>query len=195
MTEQLIADLSTIDKLRVISRTSVMQYKKARKPLPVIARELNVDAVVEGSVARAGERIWVTAKLIRAATEKNLWAGSYERDLRDVLALQSEVAKSIVSEVDITLTPQDEARLASARPVDPEAHRLFLLGRFHANKATEDGLEKPLRLRSGHREKSGLRPGICRSGRSLHGPFEFLRASTRSHAEGENSRSHCVETG
>lgn len=144
MTEQLTADLSSIAKLRVISRTSVMQYKKARKPLSDIARELNVDAVVEGSVVRAGEKVRITARLIRAATEETLWARSYERDLRDVLALQSEVANSIAGEVGITLTSQEQARLASARPVDPEAHRLSLLGRFHANQGTEEGLKKAI---------------------------------------------------
>jgi serine/threonine protein kinase/tetratricopeptide (TPR) repeat protein len=144
MTEQLTGDLSSITTLRVISRTSVMQYKKARKPLPAIARELNVDGVVEGSVVRAGDKVRITARLIRAATEETLWARSYERDLRDVLALQSEVAKSIASEVGIALTSQEQARLAGVRPVDPEAHRLFLLGRFHANQGTEEGLRKAI---------------------------------------------------
>ena len=144
MTEQLTGDLSSIATLRVISRTSVMQYKKARKPLPAIARELSVDGVVEGSVVRAGDKVRITARLIRAATEETLWARSYERDLRDVLALQSEVAKSIAGEVGITLTSQEQVRLAGVRPVDPEAHRLFLLGRFHANQGTEEGLRKAI---------------------------------------------------
>ena len=119
-----------------------MQYKKARKPLSAIARELNVDGVVEGSVVRAGEKVRITARLIRAATEETLWARSYERDLRDVLALQSEVAKSIAGEIGITLTSQEQSRLASARPVNPETHQLVLLGRFHANQGTEEGLRK-----------------------------------------------------
>ncbi len=142
MTDQLTADLSSISTLRVISRTSVMQYKKARKPLPAIAKELNVDAVVEGSVVRVGDKVRITARLIRAGTEETLWAQSYERDLRDVLALQSEVAKSVAGEVDITLTPQEQTRLARARPVNPEAHELSLLGSFHASKGTEEGLRK-----------------------------------------------------
>jgi TolB-like protein/tetratricopeptide (TPR) repeat protein len=145
MTEQLTADLSSITALRVISRTSVMQYKKARKPLSDIARELNVDAVIEGSVVRVGDSVRITAKLIRAATEDTLWARSYERDLRDVLGLQKEVARSIASEVDITLTPHEQTRLAGARPVDPEVHRLVLLGRFHLNNnLTEESLKKAL---------------------------------------------------
>ena len=142
MTDQLIADLSKIGTLRVISRTSVMQYKNGRKPLPAIAQELNVDAVVEGSVMLAGDKVRITAKLIRAASEKHLWGQSYERDVRDVLTLQSEVARSIASEVDIVLTPQEQARLASTRSVDPEAQQQVLLGRFHANKGTEEGLRK-----------------------------------------------------
>jgi serine/threonine protein kinase/tetratricopeptide (TPR) repeat protein len=144
MTEQLITDLAKISGLRVISRTSVMQYRKARKPLPEIARELKVDAIIEGAVARAGDKVRVTAKLIRGATEQSLWAQSYERDLRDVLALQSDVARSIANQVDITLTPQEQQRLASARPVNPEAHQQVLIGRFHANKGTEDGLRKAI---------------------------------------------------
>jgi eukaryotic-like serine/threonine-protein kinase len=142
MTEQLTADLSAISTLRVISRTSVMQFKKARKPLSEIARELNVDAVIEGSVVRVGEQVRITAKLIRAATEDTLWAQSYERDLRDVLGLQSEVARSIASEVNITLTPQEQVRLATARPVNVEAHQQLLLGRFHLNKGRGEGLNK-----------------------------------------------------
>jgi TolB-like protein/Tfp pilus assembly protein PilF len=142
MTDQLIADVSKIASLRVISRTSVMSYKKAGKPLPAIGRELNVDAIVEGSVVRVGDRVRITAKLIRAATEKHLWGQTYERDVRDVLALQSEVARRIAGEVDITLTPQEQAGLASNRPVDAEQHQQVLLGRFHMNRGTEDGLRK-----------------------------------------------------
>lgn len=130
MTEALIADLARIGALRVISRTSVMQYKNARKPLPEIARELNVDAVVEGSVLWAGDRVRITAQLIEAASDKHLWAQSYERDARDVLALQSEVAKAIAQEVRITLTPQEQVQLARARRVNPEAYEAYLRGMF-----------------------------------------------------------------
>ena len=125
MTEALIADLGQIEALRVISRTSVMQYKGVKKPLPQIARELNVDAVVEGSVLRSGDRVRITAQLIQAATDKHLWAKSYERDLRDVLALQSEVAGAIANEIKIKLTPQEQARLTSSRPVNPEAYEVI----------------------------------------------------------------------
>ncbi len=142
MTEQLIADLATISGLRVISSTSVMHYRKAPKPVPAIARELQVDAIVEGSVVQAGDQVRITAKLIRGVTGEIIWAQSFKRDLRDVLALQREVARTITSKVGITLTLPEQARLASARPVHPEVHRQVLLGRHHAAKATEEGLRK-----------------------------------------------------
>ncbi|MFY9531170.1 MAG: protein kinase [Candidatus Acidiferrales bacterium] len=142
MTEALITDLAKIKALRVISRTSVMQYRGVHKPLPQIARELNVDAVVEGSVVRSGNRMRITAQLIHAATDQHLWAESYERDLRDVLSLQSEVARAIANGIQITLTPQDQARLAHVRTVDPEAYQLYLKGRFYWNKRTETNLKK-----------------------------------------------------
>jgi len=142
MTEALITDLAKIKALRVISRTSVMQYKGVQRPLPQIARELNVDAVVEGSVLRSGKRVRITAQLIHAATDQHLWAESYERDLRDVLSLQSEVARAIANEIQVKLTPQEQARLVSARSIDPEAYQLYLKGRFYWNKRTEAGLKK-----------------------------------------------------
>jgi serine/threonine-protein kinase len=144
MTDELIADLGQIEALRVISRTSVMQYKGVKKPLPQIARELNVDAVIEGSVLRSGDRVRITAQLIQAVTDKHLWAKSYERDLRDVLALQSEVAGAIANEIKIKLTPQEQARLASARPVNPEAYQAYLKGRLFWNKRTVQGLKKAI---------------------------------------------------
>jgi TolB-like protein/Tfp pilus assembly protein PilF/predicted Ser/Thr protein kinase len=131
MTEALIADLAQISALRVISRTSVMQYKGVRKPLPEIARELYVDAVVEGSVQRAGDRVRITAQLIHAPTDKHLWAQSYERDLRDVLALQSEVARTIAAGIKVKLTAQEEDALAASAAVRPEAYEAYLQGKFY----------------------------------------------------------------
>jgi TolB-like protein/Tfp pilus assembly protein PilF len=128
MTEALISEVGQIGALRVISRQSVMRYKGAKTPLPQIARELNVDAVIEGSVLRSGDRVRVTAQLIGAVPERHLWARSYERDLRDVLALQSEVAQAIAREVRVKLTPQEQTRLTTASPVNPEAHQLYLKG-------------------------------------------------------------------
>ncbi len=142
MTEALITDLAQIRSLRVISRTSVMQYKGSRKPLPEVARALHVDAVVEGSVLRSGERVRITAQLIQARTDRHLWAKTYERDLRDVLALQSEVASAIAQEVKVKLTPQEQVRMASSRPVDREAYEAYLKGSYFWNKRTPEGLTK-----------------------------------------------------
>jgi len=144
MTEALIADLGQIEALRVISRTSVMQYKGVKKPLPQIAHELNVDAVIEGSVLRSGDRVRITAQLIQATTDRHLWAQSYERDLRDILALQSEVAQAVANEIKIKVTPQEQLRLGRARPVSPEAHEAYLKGRYYWNLRTEDGMKKSI---------------------------------------------------
>ncbi len=121
VTDALITDLAQIKELRVISRSSVMVYKGANKPLPQIAKELNVDAVVEGSVQRAGDKVRINAELIDASSDRLIWAKSYERDLRDILTLQSAIAKAIVDEVQVKVTPQEQALLAKSRPVDPEA--------------------------------------------------------------------------
>jgi tetratricopeptide (TPR) repeat protein len=121
-----------------------MRYKKTEKPLPQIARELGVDGIVEGSVLRVGDRVRITAQLIQAEQERHLWAESYERDLRDVLALQSEVARAIASEIKAKVTPQEQTRLARARPVNPEAHELYLKGRYSWNKRTPEALKKSL---------------------------------------------------
>ena len=144
MTEALITDLAQIGALRVISRTSAMRYKGSDKPLPEIARELNVDGLVEGSVLRAGDRVRITAQLIHAATDLHIWAKSYERDLSDVLALQSEVARAIAEEVQAKLTPQERARLARTRPVNPAAHEAYLKGRYYWARATEESVRKSI---------------------------------------------------
>jgi TolB-like protein/DNA-binding winged helix-turn-helix (wHTH) protein/Tfp pilus assembly protein PilF len=141
MTESLITELAKIRALRVMSRPSVMQYKGAHKPLPEIARELKVDAVLAGSVVRSGERVRITVQLVHAATDRNLWADSYERDLRDVLALQKEVTRDIVGEIRIKLTPQEQLQFGSVRPVNPEAYDHYLRGRFYLNRQTKDDNE------------------------------------------------------
>lgn len=134
MTETLIAGLAKVSALRVSARTSVLQYQRARKPLADVARELNVDAVVEGSVQRFGERVRITARLIHAPTERQLWGETYQRDLRDALALQSEIAQAVVQQIEIKLTPQEQMRLASTPPVNPTAYDDYLRGRFYANR-------------------------------------------------------------
>jgi serine/threonine protein kinase/tetratricopeptide (TPR) repeat protein len=144
MTEELIASLAQVRALRIISRTSAMRYKGQRKSMAEIARELNVDAVVEGSVRRAGERVKITAQLIDASTDHHLWARSYERDLKDVLALQGEVAQAICDEIKVSVTPQEESRLREARAVDPEAYEAMLKGRHLIETRTEDNLRRGL---------------------------------------------------
>jgi eukaryotic-like serine/threonine-protein kinase len=136
LTDDLIARLASLEALRVISHTSVKQYKNAPKPLPAIAKELNVDAVVEGSVLRAGGRVRITAQLIEAAADRHLWAETYERDHRDILALQNEVTREIARNIKLKLNPADRQRLAVSRQVDPEAHADYLQGRFHWSKRT-----------------------------------------------------------
>jgi serine/threonine-protein kinase len=137
MTDLLITDLSQISALRVISRTTTMQYKGTRKPLPQIARELSVDAVIEGSVLSSDNRVRITAQLIQGATDKHLWAQSYERDARDVLKLQSDVASAIADEIRITVTQRERARLTQAPPVIPAAYEAYLKGRYHWQQGTE----------------------------------------------------------
>jgi TolB-like protein/Tfp pilus assembly protein PilF len=144
MTDELIADLGQISALRVISRTSVMAYKHARKPLPQIARELNVDAVVEGTVLRSGDQVRITAQLIDASSDKHLWSQSYEGELRDTLALQSKVARAIADQIRINLNPQEQAALKSVKVVNPEAYESYLKGRFFWNKRTANGLKVAL---------------------------------------------------
>ena len=144
MTEALIGELSQIRLLRVISRNSVMQYKGQRKPTPQIAKELNVDAVVEGAVLRSGDRLRISAQLVQANPEKNLWARSYDRDQSDVLALQSEVAQAIAEEIQIKLSPQETSRLRAARAVKPDAYKAYLKGRYFWNMRDRDGVTKGL---------------------------------------------------
>ena len=145
MTEQLTANLGQISALRVISRTSAMHYKHTQKTLPEIARELNVDAIVEGSVERAGNQIRITAQLIDAGTDRHLWARTYNRDLQSVLLLQDDVAQAIASEVRINLTPQEQKQLTTARQVNPQAHELYLRGLFDLRKGTQDGIEEAIK--------------------------------------------------
>jgi TolB-like protein/DNA-binding winged helix-turn-helix (wHTH) protein/Tfp pilus assembly protein PilF len=144
MTDELITDLGQLGELRVISRTSIMQYKGVHKPLPQIARELGVDAVVEGTVLRSGDRVRITAKLVQAPLDKHLWAQTYEGDLRDVLGLQNEVAGAVAEQIRIKLTPQQRAVLQGARIVNPQAHEAYLRGHSFAQQGSVDGYERSI---------------------------------------------------
>jgi TolB-like protein/DNA-binding winged helix-turn-helix (wHTH) protein len=142
MTDELITDLAKVGRLRVISHTSVQRYKESKQSLPEIARELGVDAVIEGTVMRSGDRVRITAQLIDARTDQHLWAEEYERDFRDILNLQSEVAREIASQVGVNLTVVERANLDHAPGVDPAAHEAYLRGRFYGDKLTCTGYRR-----------------------------------------------------
>ena len=144
MTDELISDLGQISALRVISRTSVMAYKRTNKPLPQIARELNVDAVVEGTVLHSGDQVRITAQLIEASSDKHLWSQSYEGELRDTLALQNQVARAVADQIRINLNAQERTALKSVRVVNPQAYESYLKGRYFWNKRTADALRVAL---------------------------------------------------
>jgi adenylate cyclase len=144
MTEALIAELGKISALRVISRQSVMRYKGTDKSMPQIAQELGVGAVIEGSVLHSEGRVRITAQLIGTGPERHLWANNYDRDLSDILILLSEVARAIAGEIQVTLTPEEETRLGSTRPVNPEAHEAYLKGRYYWNKRTEEDIKQAI---------------------------------------------------
>ena len=144
MTDELITELAQIGSLRVISRTSVMHYKATSKTAPEIARELQVDAVLEGSVARSGTRMRITAQLIEARADRHLWAGSYEGELKDVLSLQDAVALAVVKQIRLRLSTHEKARLSRAHQVNPEAHEAYLRGLYYWNKRGRAGLDKAI---------------------------------------------------
>jgi len=144
MTDELITDLAQIRKLKVVSKTSIMQYKGTRIPLPQIGRELGVDAVVEGSVLRSGDRVRITAQLIRTATDRHIWAEAYDGDLKDVLSLQARVAEAITNEVNLNLTAEESGRLRRGRSVNPEAFDLYLRGRYAWNQRNVEGFRKAI---------------------------------------------------
>ncbi len=173
MTEQLITDLAKVNALRVISRTSVMRYKGTKKGLPEIAKELNVEAVVEGSVMRSGNRVRITAQLLHAPTDKHLWAESYERDLGDVLRLQSEVAQAIAKQVRAQLTPQQQARFRSAGSVNPDAYEAYLRGRYYlSNQFT---MAQPLNMAKSYFEESIRKdPGFALAYSGLADSYLYL---------------------
>ncbi len=144
MTDELIAHLAKIRSLRVISRTSSMEYKGTHKTLSQIARDLNVDSVVEGTVLRSGDRVRITAELVQVATDRHLWAETYESQLGDILTLQSHVASAIVNEIRVKLTPEDQVRLAITRPVSTQSYENYLKGRYYWNKRSQEGLTKAI---------------------------------------------------
>jgi Serine/threonine protein kinase len=145
LTEELINNLSKVGSLRVISRTSAMQYKGAHKPLPEIAHELQVDAIVEGAVQRSGDRVHITTQLI-AANDRSLWSSAYDRDVRDVLSVEGEVAGAIAKQIQLNVTPREQQALERSRPVEPVAYELYLQGRYLWNKRNAADVNKALGL-------------------------------------------------
>jgi serine/threonine protein kinase/Tfp pilus assembly protein PilF len=145
MTETLICNLAKLQAVKITSRTSVMRYKGSETPLPQIAAELNVDALVEGSVMRVGPRVRITAQLIHAASDTHLWAESYDRDFEDVLLVQSEIARAIAREIQVAITPEEAKRLAGARRVNAGAYEAYLKGRFHWYKLSREHLDTALK--------------------------------------------------
>jgi TolB-like protein/DNA-binding winged helix-turn-helix (wHTH) protein len=144
MTDELITQLAQVRQLKVVSKTSIMQYKGVRRPLPQIGRELGVDAVVEGSILRSGNRVRITAQLIRAATDRHIWAKAYEGDVKNVLSLQALVAEAITEEVKLGLTPAERDRFRASRPVNPEAYEAYLRGRYFWNRRDVGGFQKAI---------------------------------------------------
>jgi TolB-like protein len=144
MTEALITELGRISALRVISRQSIIQYKTTKKTAPQIAHELMIDAIVEGSVLRVGDRVRVSVQLIEGAPERHLWANSYDREVCDVLALHGEIARTVAREIKITLTPQEEIRLTGPRAINAAANEAYFRGRYFLNRRTKENLDRAL---------------------------------------------------
>lgn len=202
MTEALINDLGKIGELRVISRTSVMRYKGTKKSLQEIARELRVDSLVEGTVARSGDRVRITASLVQASPEKQLWADNFERDLRDVLTLQSDISRAIANGIQIRLTPQERARLANAHSIDPAAYEAYLEGRYFWEKLWPKGGPKARRYFEVAIERdptwalpyTGLADSYDMVGGNIAMPNEFCRKAKAAALEGVKRDDGIAET-
>jgi len=171
MTDELITELGRISALRVISRTSVMSYKHTRKPLRDIARELGVDAVIEGTVLRSGDVVRITAQLIDGARDTHLWSDSYQGELRNTLTLQSSVARAIASQIRVSLNPQEQAALQRVAVVNPAAYESYLKGRYFWNKRTSNGLSTALAYFTQSIEQD---PGYARAYSGLSDTYALL---------------------
>jgi serine/threonine protein kinase/tetratricopeptide (TPR) repeat protein len=177
LTDALISDLSRMEDVRIVSRTSSMAYKATEKPLRVVAAELGVDAIVEGTVTRAADRLRVTARLIDAGSDETLWSNTYERAFRDVLSLEGEIARTIADEIGGTLAPADRERLGRPRPVSPEAQEAYLRGRYFLAQATESGLERAI---AEFTNATTLEPAYAAAFAGLADAHTLLRSTYRS---------------
>ncbi len=183
ITDALTTSLAQISSLRVISRTTAMQYKGKAKPVREIARELNVDAIVEGSVVRSGDRVRINAQLIHASTDRHLWAQSYERDLKDVLTLQNDVVQAITANIRAQLTPRERERLARTRQVNPEAYEAYLKGRASFFKWTSRDVAQAIEYFQHALQKDQLCRGLRRLASFVLGAvLSWLRPSAARHA-------------
>ncbi len=190
MTDELTARLAQISTLRVISRTSAMTYKNVRKPLAEIARDLSVDAVVEGNVSRSGDRVRITAELIDAHNDKHIWSDSYDEDIRDTLLLQSRVSRAIARQIRAIVNPQEQLSLAKSKTVDPDAYEAYLKGRYFWNKRTGEGLKtaigyfnRAITIDPGYAEAySGLADAYAIAGDWKYGVLPPLDAFSRATA-------------
>ena len=171
MTEELITDLAPMPSLKVISRTSIMRFKHSKEALRTIAQKLGVDAIVEGSVQRADNRVRITAQLIEASTDRHLWAKSYDRDFNDVLKLQSEVARDIAQEIRLQLTANAKIRMGNQRPINPEAYELYLRGRYELYKLSEEGMRRGIDY---FEKAAALDPGDARYSSGLADAYVVL---------------------
>ncbi len=171
MTEELITSLGRISSLRVISQTTAMQYKGAHKPLPQIARELNVDAIVEGSVLRSGDKIRIAAQLVEAPAEKQLWAQTYEGDMHDVLGLQNQVASAVAEQIRIKLTPMERTQLADGQNVNPAAYEALLKGNYFFRQVSPETTRKSLQY---FQQAVKLDPKFARAYVGIARTYNFL---------------------
>ncbi len=195
MTDVLIGEIARIGSLRVISRTSIIQYKgAARKTLPMIARELNVDAILEGTVVQSGQRVRITAQLIRARDDGHLWSEQYERDLIDILALQGEVARAIAGQIQVKLTPGEQLRLTQTRHVNPEAYEAYLRGLSYLQKGIP-GIAKSIEFfqRSIELDPSQAEPYASLAEALCYGGIFGIRSSASTFAEAKNAALKALE--
>ena len=179
MTEALLTELGKISALRVISRQSMMRYEGTKKSIPQIARELMVDAIVRGSVLRVGDRVRVSVQLIEAAPEGHLWANSYDREVRDVLTLHAEMARTVARGIRVTLTPEEESRLAGARAVNPAANEAYFRGCYFLNRRTKENLDRAL---ADFQQAIELDPTFAPAYASLSGVYFLLAMYDPAHS-------------
>jgi len=194
ITDALITDLAEMGSLKIISRTSSMQYKDAKKPLPEIARELNVDGIIEGTVERSGDRVRVTAQLIQGSSDRHLWANTYERGLRDVFVLQGEVAADIAREVRVRVTTEKHAQLAQQRTINPAALEAYLQGNSHLHRFSRGFGDEELRRASEYfRQAIDVQPDFAPAYLGLSKAHRTMQSSIEDEETAKKTAEHALE--